>query len=339
MKNSRLLIVLSILLLGSWGNAQEVGLPIYKDYLTDNWYLLYPSMAGASTTNKIRATARQSWFDVDDAPNLQTISANFKASDKVGLGGIFMNDQNGRFSQTGIYLTFAYHIDLSNSGSELNQLSFGASVGVLQESLDETDINIINNPDPIISGTEQSESFLNVDIGVSYNYQDFFIHGAARNIIPQERRIFTENLENDNNRQYLFTVGYNLYARGSKWSFQPSTMFQYKEFTGESNIDINGKAFYQLDNGQLWGGLSYRRSLDGADFTSDFTTVESQKLNIISPFIGITINNFLVAYTYSNQSLLNEIVLTNSGFHQLTLGYNFGGSGKKYKCNCPAVNY
>ncbi len=338
MKINRFVIILAAILVTSWNQAQEVGLPIYKDYLTDNWYLLYPSMAGASSSNKLRATARQAWFDVDDAPSLQTISANFRAGNNVGLGGIFMNDQNGRFSQTGVYLTFAYHLDLTNNATDLNQLSFGANVGILQESLDETDIDIINNPDPIITGGSQSEAFFNVDVGVSYNYQDFFIHAAARNIIPQERKIFTENLENDNNRQYLFSVGYNFYTRGSRWSFQPSTMFQLKEFTGESNIDINGKAFYQLnDNGQLWGGLSYRRSLDGADFSADLSTVESQKLNTISPFLGITLNKFMFAYTYTYQP--DDIVLTNSGFHQITLGYNFGSNGKRYKCNCPAVNY
>ena len=338
MKINRLVIILAAVFFSLQSQAQEVGLPIYKDYLTDNWYLLYPSMAGASTSNKLRATARQAWFDVDDAPNLQTISANFRAGNNVGLGGIFMNDQNGRFSQTGVYLTFAYHLNLTNNTTELNQLSFGANVGILQESLDETDIDIINNPDPIISGTEQSESFFNVDIGVSYNYQDFFLHAAARNIIPQERKIFTENLENDNNRQYLFSVGYNFFFRGSKWSVQPSTLFQYKEFTGESNIDINGKVFYELENNSLlWGGLSYRRSLDGADFAADLSTIESQKLNTISPFIGVTLNKFMFAYTYTYQP--DDIVLTNSGFHQITLGYNFGGSGQKYKCNCPAVNY
>lgn len=337
MKFNKIIFVLIVLVCFSWAKAQERGLPIYKDYLTDNWYLIHPSMAGASSYDKIRATARQSWFDVDDAPNLQTISANFRASENVGLGGIFFNDANGRFNQIGGYLTFAYHLQFSENPTELNQLSFGASVGVIQESLDETDIDIINNPDPIISGTVQSETFFNVDIGVSYNYQDFFSHATVKNIIPQERVIFTEQFETDNQRQYLFSTGYNIYRRGSKWTFQPSVMFQLKDFTSESNFDINGKAFYQLANGQLWGGLSYRRSLDGAEFTTDGATVESQKLNTISPFFGITINNFMVAYTYTYQP--DEIVLTNTGFHQLTLGYRFENNGGKYKCNCPAVNY
>ena len=321
----------------SWAKAQERGLPIYKDYLTDNWYLIHPSMAGASNYDKIRITGRQAWFDVDDAPNLQTVSGNLRVSENVGLGGIFFNDENGRFSQTGGYFTFAYHLSLTGEKSRLNQLSFGASIGVIQESLDETDIDIINNPDPIIFGTEQSETFFNVDVGVSYNYQDYFIHGTAKNIIPQERDIFTEVFETDNQRQYLLSTGYNFYIQNTNWIIQPSAMFQLKEFTEETNVDINAKAFYSTDFGQVWGGLSYRRSLDGAEFTSDGTTLDSQKLNTISPFIGITVNNFVFAYTYTYQP--DDIVLTNSGFHQLTLGYNFGKRKNRYSCNCPAVNY
>jgi len=338
MKLNKVFLALIAIVYFSQAQAQERGLPIYKDYLTDNWYLIHPSMAGASNFDKIRATARQAWFDVDDAPNLQTLSANFRATDNVGLGGIFFNDNNGRFSQIGGYLTFAYHLQFSSNPSELNQLSFGASVGVIQETLDETDINTVINPDPIISGISQSETFFNIDIGVSYNYRDYFVHATVKNIIPQERAIFTEVFENDNQRQYLFSTGYNFYNRNSKWTFQPSVFFQLKEFTQESNLDFNGKVFYQLDNGQLWGGLSYRRSLDGAEFLSeDGATIESQKLNLISPFIGININNFMIAYTYSYQP--DQIVLTNTGFHQLTLGYNLIGRRDQYECNCPAVNY
>ncbi|MGX1023300.1 PorP/SprF family type IX secretion system membrane protein [Psychroflexus sp. MBR-150] len=339
MKLKKIIIVLIALGFYSLSNAQERGLPIYKDYLTDNWYLIHPSMAGASNYDKIRVTGRQAWFDVDDAPNLQTISANFRAGENVGLGGIFFNDANGRFSQLGGYLTFAYHLQLTGRNSVLNQLSFGASIGVIEESLDETDIDIVNNPDPIIYGVEQSETFFNVDIGVSYNYQDFFIHTTVKNIINQDRQIFSERFENDNQRQYLISSGYNFYLRNPKWSLQPSFMFQYKEFTEEANIDINAKVFYELENNnRVWGGLSYRGSFDGAEYSSDGTSVDSQKLSNISPFLGFTFNNrFVIAYTYTYQT--NDIVLTNSGFHQLTLGYNFGKRSEKYKCNCPAVNY
>ena len=56
-------------------NSQE-GLPIYSDYLTDNYYLLHPSMAGVSNCNKLRTTGRQQWFGDENAPSLQTVSIN-----------------------------------------------------------------------------------------------------------------------------------------------------------------------------------------------------------------------------------------------------------------------
>ena len=63
-------------------SAQE-GLPIYSDYLTDNYYLLHPSMAGVSNCNKIRLTGRQQWFGDEDAPSLQTMSINGRIGESL----------------------------------------------------------------------------------------------------------------------------------------------------------------------------------------------------------------------------------------------------------------
>ena len=318
--------------------SQDRGIPVYSDYLTDNYYLIHPSMAGASNSNKLRLTGRQQWFDVDDAPSLQTLSMNGKLGDNIGVGGILFNDTNGRFSQQGAYLTFAYHLMFSRNTVDLNQLSFGLNVGLVQEKLDETDLNSIDNPDPVIAGVTQSDSFFNVDFGMSYFYLDFFAHLTVKNLIPQQRQIFSEVFETDNQRQYLTSVGYNIAPFGSSWSFEPSVMLQLREETRESNVDLNAKAYYTTDFGRLWGGVSYRRTFDGAEYTSDgLGSVESQKLQYVSPFIGLNYNRFMVAYTYSYQA--NSIVMSNSGFHQITLGFNFGKDRKRYKCNCPAVNF
>jgi len=39
-------------------SAQE-GIPVYFDYLADNYYLVYPSMAGIGEGGKIRGTFRK----------------------------------------------------------------------------------------------------------------------------------------------------------------------------------------------------------------------------------------------------------------------------------------
>lgn len=316
--------------------AQE-GLPIYSDYLTDNYYLIHPSMAGVANCSKVRVTGRQQWFDQDDAPSLLTASINGRIGDsQSGIGAIVYSDKNGFHSQTGAYFTYAHHIMFSRNEVDLNMLSFGLSAGAIQYKLDETSF-LEDGFDPIIGGIEQSSTNFNVDVGFSYNYLDFYAHATVKNLLKNDGINANENgvFKYDNLRTYLFSLGNTFSNFGSDWSFEPSVLFQYKDGTKESSFDVNVKAYKQMEFGKLWGGLSYRRSLDGAEFV-DGTGVSSQKLQYITPLLGVNMNDFMFAYTYSYQS--NSVVFNNGGFHQITIGYNFGCRKEHYSCNCPAIN-
>ena len=312
--------------------AQEV-IPTYSDYLTDNLYLLHPSMAGASNYNKIRLTARQQWFDVDDAPALQTLSVHGRLGEKIGVGGIVFNDQNGNYSKRGAYATFAYHLLFSRSELDLNQLSFGVSGGVVQHSLDQSGFTTF---DPLIGGRNSSDIYGNVDVGVSYYYLDFFAHLTAKNILSVNRELFYSDAVPGNQRKYLFSTGYVFGKAGSDWSYEPSVLFQLRDQTSEKNIDANLKVYKSLELGGLWGGISYRRSFEGAEYTTDGVEVKNQQLQYFTGFVGFDYKQFLIAYTYSHQ--INSLVLSNAGFHQITLGYNFGENRARYDCKCPAIN-
>jgi len=326
-------LLLVLLLCGLVSRAQE-GIPVYWDYLTENLYLLHPSMAGAANFNQIRLTGRQQWFDVEDAPNLYTAAVNGRVGDKVGLGAILFSDENGNFSQRGVFGTFAYHLLLSRNYVDLNQLSFGLSVGLMQNTLDESAFDLTDF-DPVISGGSQTDNYFNVDIGMSYYFLDFYAHATVKNVLPRNRAIFTPQLESTNQRRYLASAGYVFGKLNNPWSYEPSIMFQATDETQEVTIDVNGKVYRKFDWGKLWAGLSYRRNLDGAQYLNSDGSVTSQKSQYITPFLGITYNRFLVGYTYTYQR--NDIVLAN-GFHQITLGYDFGERREPYECNCPAVN-
>lgn len=330
-------IVVIILLGLNWSYAQGFSLPTYSDYLTDNYYLVHPSMAGASNFNKARLTARQQWLDVEDAPSLQTLSVNGRVNDKVGLGAILYNDSNGRFTQQGLLATFAYHLMFSRSTADINQLSFGLSASVLQDRFDQSGLNSVTSPDPALDGSQPSETLFNLDLGISYFFLNFFAHATLKAILPQQRRVFSELFETKDQRQYLASIGYTITPIASRWIFEPSFFFQYREALTQTNIDFNAKAYYQLNVGQVWGGASYRRALDGIDFSSPDGALQSQNLQYITPFLGFNYKRFMVAYTYSHQAFSEVISL--SGFHQITLGYDFGVNRKRHKCNCPAVNY
>ncbi|WP_310380545.1 type IX secretion system membrane protein PorP/SprF [Flavobacterium sp.] len=322
-----------VFLLSQYSFSQE-GIAVYSDYLSDNYYLLHPSMAGAANCSKLRFTARKQWFDQSEAPALQTVSFNGRVSEKDGAGIIIFNDKNGYHSQKGFKLSYAHHILFSRDEIDLNQLSFGLSAGLIQSQLDETAFLQSGDFDPIIDGTiVQKDSYFNVDFGASYFYLDYYVHATVKNALETRRDIYSQ-YESDNLRKYLLSAGY-VYGNKDRLLWEPSILFQLVEKTKEKSIDLNLKVYKELDFGKLWGGLSYRRSFDGAEYQNG-SGVSVQKLQYITPIIGVNFDKFMFAYTYSQLS--GAVKFDNGAYHQITLGINLFCKREKYECYCPAIN-
>lgn len=321
--------IIAFFFISSFAFSQE-GIPVYSDYLSDNYYLIFPSMAGAANCSKVRLTVRGQWFDQADAPALQTLSYNGRVGERSGIGAIVFNDVNGYHSQFGFKATYAHHIMFSRDEVDLNQLSFGVNVGVNQSQLDQTKFT---DPDPALGNVVDQASYFNLDIGASYNFLDFSLHGVVKNVLETRQELYSE-YESDNLRKFIVSGGY-IFGDADKVLWEPSMLYQYVDKTKESALDINLKAYKNLDMGQLWGGLSYRTSFDGAEYISGGGT-NSQKLQYITPVLGFNYKSFMFAYTYTH--LLGDIQYENGGFHQITLGYNFLCKPVKYECDCPAIN-
>ena len=309
--------------------SQE-GIATYSDYLSDNYYLIHPSMAGAANCAKVRLTARQQWFGNDNAPALKTASFNGRIGDQSGAGIILFNDENGYHSQRGFKVTYAHHIMFSRSDVDLNQLSFGMSAGLVQSQLDQS---TFEGFDPIINNAIQKDSYFNVDIGASYNYLEFYTHFTVKNVLASKRDIYTE-VESDNLRKYLLSAGY-VFGSSDKLQWEPSFLFQLTDETQEKLIDLNIKLYKDFDFGKLWGGLSYRRSFDATQYQEN-GSIETQRLQYVTPIVGLNYRNLVFAYTYSH--LLGDVKFDQGGFHQITLGINLFCKREKWDCNCPAIN-
>lgn len=321
-------------------NAQE-GIPTYSDYLTDNIYLIHPAMAGASNCSKLRLTGRQQWSGEKGAPSLMTASYNtrFDQYKPSAAGVILFNDKNGYHSQTGLYLTYAHHIMFSRNKVDLNQLSFGLSLGLIQSRLDQSEFDLLQDNgifDPSATSNEKiSTSYYNVDFGVAYHLLDFYVQFTIKNLLGSGRKLYSVE-ESTNLQRYLVSMGYVFASRNSDWSFEPSVLFQNISQTKESLFDVNIKAYRKMDFGKVWGGLSYRTSLDGAEYYSISGSSVGQKLQYITPFIGINYNQFMFGYTYTNQ--FGNVKLVDGGYNQITLGMNLNCAPEKYDCNCPGIN-
>ena len=319
----------------SYSYAQE-GVSIYSDYLSDNYYLLYPSMAGASNCSKLRISARQQWFGHAEAPQLQTLTFSTRTSDDSpsGLGVTMYNDKNGYHVQRGAKATYAHHLLFNRGNEDLNQLSFGLSAGFAQTTLDQTRFSSESINDPAVSqGILVKGSDFNIDFGFSYFYGDLYAHATVKNALGQKRDIYSD-YESFNLRKYIGSVGYTFGDRERLW-YEPSVMFQYTEYTKGKSIDLNLKLYKPLENGILWGGLSYRNGFDTTQYLTS-GTIADQTLQYITPFIGTNLGSFMISYTYSH--VIGDVTFDSSGFHQLTIGFDFSCKRQRYHCNCPAVN-
>ncbi len=314
----------------STAKAQD-GVPVLYDYLTDNYYLLHPAQAGMGFAAKLRLTAGTQWVGQDNAPNLQTVSVHSRFGEKTGLGLILYNDENGFSSQKGVQATYAYHLLFSRDELDLNMLSFGMSFGFFQNQLDETSFDL-RDFDPIISGSVQEDNFFNIDVGMAYHFWEFYSYFTVKNLLSRDRQIFTEGLEPRNQRNYLLTLGYEFtnYRRRTYW--EPSILYQIKEQTQESSIDLNTKVYRKMEFGQIWAGVSARRSLDSAEFATPSGNIQNQSLNYITGLIGVNYKDFMFGYTYISQ--VGDVKFDNGGFHQITIGYEFMKREKPYDCHC-----
>jgi type IX secretion system PorP/SprF family membrane protein len=326
---NKLKFLLLVLFIQLTSNAQE-GVPVYSDYLTDNYYLIHPSMAGAANCDKLRLTGRKQWFDQEDAPELQTLSFNGRISEKSGAGIIVFNDKNGYHSQKGVKLTYAHHLLFSRDEIDLNQLSFGMSAGFIQSQLDET---TFTDYDPIVFGQVQKSSYFNVDLGMSYNFLNFYAHATVQGAVETRRALYSD-FESNNLRKYLLSAGY-VFGNTETFLWEPSILFQLIDRTKEKLVDFNIKVHKELSVGTIWGGLSYRRSIEGAQFLTS-AGVSSQKLQYITPILGFNYKNVMLAYTYSKVS--GPVLFDTGGYHQITLGMDLFCKRERYDCHCPAIN-
>ena len=294
-------------------NAQY-RMPIYTDYLTDNYYVLHPAMAGAQYEGlKVRTAYRTQWLGIANAPSMQTLNAHARVGDKSGIGGLFFHDKNGFQSKLGFQGTYAHHINFYRSRADVNQLSFGLSAGGSFHRHDQSSFNPTD--DLQISGTEISASSMYVDVGFTYNLVSLYVHLTIQNLVFVGNNISDQVLLN-NPRRLLASIG-NFFEIQPTWALEPSVLVDYIEYVDRPNLDINLKSHHSIRETQLWVGTSYRKGVTSTQ-TNNGTDPYSEPFSQLTGIMGLKNKKWTFSYTYSVG--IGKIKINNSGFHQLTLG-------------------
>ncbi len=324
-------LTLYILLLAStWSYAQELNLPVWTQYLADNDFVISPTYAGIGDNFRIRANGLTQWVGIKDAPDNQALYADFRISDRTGVGLSLYNDKNGNTRQKGTKLSFAHHLTLSYTQKMF--LSFGLSYNMNNFRIAIEDIETIDGTpivDPAITG-DRSKTNHNFDVGLLYRFQDFYLSFNAANLLGKDLDEFTGAEPGDLLNFQLYSGLILTPKTNHSIQYEPSIFYQLYWSDKRSSTDLNFKfRQFNKDEDYFWLGGSYR-------FLNDqfFTPLN------IGPMAGITKNKFYFAYSY--QFTINDLAGFNSGTHSITVGIDFlqgasncactkGTSWRKYK--------
>ena len=309
-------LILSVLAQAQFIHGQ-LQLPVYADYLTDNYFLVHPAMAGAQLEGvQVRMTHRSQWQNVSNAPSLQTINAHGRIGLKSGLGTVFYNDINGFQKQIGASLTYAHHINLILGNRDIHQLSFGLSVGMMNNIHDQTRF-APDLGDPLVEGSQVKSNGFHMDLGLTYIRYEFYTHLTVRNLIFKGQNI-SDNIRLDKAKKIIVNMGH-FFELSDNTSLEPSAMIQLVEYANLPAVDLNLKSHHLIRNQNFWLGASYRFGIQpNANLNVENNLNQTHRqLTLLS---GLKFGRFSISYSYSQS--FEDIQIAPFNSHQFTLGFD-----------------
>ena len=316
----KILIILFIATLSVYPALSQLDFSQY----TMNQFIINPAYAGSEGYTSFNLTARQQWLGFENAPMTQAISGQTRImktsyvsksrsvkkrtkkrrpSGKIGLGGYLYNDQNGPIGKTGLEVSYAYHLFVSDG-----QLSLGLSLSAYQFRVNTDELNTVDPSDPLLSQSRESMFIPDGSVGVYYTYQPFYIGISARNLFQAAVKFGSDNNFTDYQqpRNYYLITGYR-YDMDNDFEIEPSLMIKTSE-SFSLQTDISLKGYYKRD---YWLGFSYRTG------------------NAFITTVGIKVDRLYFGYAFDYS--LNDIQRISYGSHEIMIGLKFGDNSRRYR--------
>jgi len=301
-----------IVLIFSIKLATSQDIVIYNQYL-NNPFLYNPAWAGSTKSNELRASYRQQWIGISNAPSTQTFS--FQGGfNKVGLGVYAYNDKNGRTSHSGLEIAYSYHVQFSDFESvrKQNILAFALSAGINQYKMDLNSL-IAENDDPALAANNSAKLSPAVNFGILYQNGDYSTGFSATQLLPETVKLTNSVTQTVKPRTYYLYNSYN-FGMFDEFILTPSLLLKYDE-NNTRQFDFDIKTTYKaILNTDIWLSLNYRRVMDAGAGAN----------NAFIPSMGLIYKQYYFGYIY--ELGLSQLKSYNSGTHEITIGYNFNSS-------------
>jgi type IX secretion system PorP/SprF family membrane protein len=272
-----------------------------------------PGYAGSRETFSGSVVHRSQWTGMPGAPVTQSLSIHSAIpNSNVGLGFQFYNDITGPMKNTGIKLTYAYHIPIGEDA----KLAFGLSgmTNFIRIGLDK--INVEDENDPVFYGDTYSKWVFDASTGV-YFYKPLFYAGFSVNHLLQSK-FGIENATDPNlarfYRQFYLTSGI-VFHLNEKLDFRPSLLMKYVK-SAPLVTEITGSF------------LIFQKVFVGVGFRTNKRVDIAGTDNMVIAILELNITHFL-RLGYSYDYYLNRNGKYNNGTHEIMLGWDIGKNQTK----------
>ncbi len=294
-------LIVILVCLAALTKAQQ--LPMYSQYLTND-FILNPAIAGSKPYFPIQINSRTQWSSLGTiAPKTNTLSYHMPvAYNAIGLGSIVMQDETGPYSQIGITLSFAYHIQLDED--DITRLSLGLSGLMTQHTLNQDDLTF-HNPDPEFQGS-YSKMVPDASFGAYLYSKNFSLSASAHQLFESTFKESVQDIFGDNSqvRHYFAHASYRIDIH-SDLAIEPSLLVKSTEVS-PTQLDVNARVI--IDN-NYWAGLSLR---------------SSESLVVLT---GLNMGSLFLSYSYDYG--ISSLSSVASGSHEISLGFNINDKQKR----------
>jgi len=294
-------LIVILVCLAALTKAQQ--LPMYSQYLTND-FILNPAIAGSKSYFPIQINSRTQWSGLGTiAPKTNTLSYHMPvAHDAIGIGAIVMQDETGPYSQIGVTLSFAYHVQLDED--DVTRLSLGLSGLMTQHTLNQDDLTF-HNPDPEFQGS-YSKMVPDASFGAYLYSKNFSLSASAHQLFESTFKESVQDIFGDNSqvRHYFAHASYRIDIH-SDLAIEPSLLVKSTEVS-PTQFDVNARVI--IDN-NYWAGLSLR---------------SSESLVVLA---GLNMGSLFLSYSYDYG--ISSLSSVASGSHEISLGFNINDKRKR----------
>jgi len=308
MKKTLFIFLLSLIVQSSFAQQKSV----YSNYLLNEYYY-NPAIAGSKRFHIANAGVRNQWVGFEGAPTTMHINyyGSYKNRMKHGYGVSLVSDKTGLMQQTGVFVNYAYHLNLTKK----IKVGLGIKPGYLLYDIKLYDAQLADVGDNLLTGNVLATTAFDLSSGLNVYSDKFFVRLSMHQMFGKAIKFTTYN--SGLSKHFSAIAGYNYRAKSlpmdsiqkadsiivkprfvEKIVLQPSFMVNYVNPI-PVQVSLMLKATY---NDKIWLGINYR--------TDD----------AIGGSVGVFIDSrFSIAYGYDYS--YGEIKGYQGGSHEIMLSF------------------